>query len=68
MEQKRPTIRKCCCCLSTNCPGNSDILHCPEVCTVPRKKCVQVSGCLGVDNGKNCTAQGSGTGGSGSNA
>ena len=59
---KWPTVHKFGHCLSTNCPGNSDILHCPEVCRVPCKKCGQVSGCRGVDNGKNCTAQGSGSG------
>jgi hypothetical protein len=33
-----------------------DILSGPEVCTVPCKRCGQVSGCRGVDNGKKCTA------------
>src|ERR1700691_1397177 len=56
-EQKRQTIRKCRRCLSESCPGNSDILSCPEVCTVSCKRCGQVSGCRGVDNGKNCTAE-----------
>jgi hypothetical protein len=35
---------------------------------VPCKKCGQVSGCRGVDNGKNGTAQVSSAGGSGINA
>ena len=54
---KWQTIQKCRRCLSESCPSNGDILSCPEVCSVSCKRCGQVSGCRGVDNGKNCTAE-----------
>jgi hypothetical protein len=39
--------------LLESCPDNGDILSCPEVCSVSCKRCGQVSGCKGVDNGQN---------------
>jgi hypothetical protein len=47
---KRTTIRSC-----RRCPGNSDILKCPEPCTVPYKTCLRTEGCRGVDKGRKCT-------------
>jgi hypothetical protein len=54
-QRKRTTIRSCRRCQKTFCPGNSDILKCPEPCTVPCKTCLLTEGCRGVDKGRKCT-------------
>src|ERR1700685_1223045 len=47
--------KKCFPCWKEICPGNN-ISNCPEICTVPCKKCKQYSGCQSVDHGRSCTA------------
>lgn len=54
-DLRQRSIRTCRRCHQQSCPGNSDILNCNMPCTVPCKKCNQLSGCRGVDGGKKCT-------------
>lgn len=54
-KRKRNTVRTCRRCRKAECPGNSDISKCPEVCIVPCIKCGQFTGCRGVDKGRYCT-------------
>jgi hypothetical protein len=54
-QRKRTTVRSCRRCQKTTCPGNSDILKCPEPCAVPCKTCLRTEGCRGVDKGRKCT-------------
>ena len=49
---KRSAICSCHRCQKTMCPGNSDILKCPEPCTVPCRSCQRMEGCRGVDKGR----------------
>ncbi|KAJ7814567.1 hypothetical protein B0H13DRAFT_1924776 [Mycena leptocephala] len=47
--RQRINIRKCRRCKQQSCPGNSEVLNCKIVCTVPY--------CRGVDKGKRCYFQ-----------
>ena len=53
--QRQRKTRSCRRCKKQTCPGMNDILMCPIECAVPCKKCKQLSGCRGVDGGRNCS-------------
>ena len=51
---RKRSMRQCRCCHKPECTGNSDILKCPDQCTVPCKRCHRTMGCRGVDGGRKC--------------